>query len=342
MGAADKAALENPKDSCEAEEVGGANEKLGAVEAVADGVTVVGVEIVGGFERGEAVGNEKPEEELEKLGNEGVVDAEDDEAELNEGVEETVEDEPNREEGALCVKEDELNRDEAEAEAEPIRGELAADTVAPNKDEEVDDGAPNKVEAEAEAEPIRGELAADTVAPNKDEEVDDGAPNKVEAEAEAGADADEPNRGWDGDEPNSGVEAEEPNMDDGAEVAAEDPNPKEGAAAEEAAVAVEAPNPNPKEGAGPELGLEDPKAGAGAGAEGEAVVLMDKGKGDEEEEGFEEVEALKEVPNENPEVEVAACAAVDPNGEGEDPSKNPVEVAGEEAGGLVNEKGVVD
>ncbi|KAH0980571.1 hypothetical protein GBA52_007748 [Prunus armeniaca] len=193
MGAADKAALENPKDSCEAEEVGGANEKLGAVEAVADGVTVVGVEVVGGFERGEAVGNEKPEEELKKLGNEGVVEAEDDEAELNKGVEET---------------EDELNRDEAEAEAEPIRGELAADTVAPNKDEEVDDG----------------------------------APNKVEAEAEAGADADEPNRGWDGDEPNSRVEAEEPNMDDGAEVAAEDLNPKEWAAAE--------------------LGLEDLKAGA--------------------------------------------------------------------------------
>ncbi|XP_016649739.1 PREDICTED: uncharacterized protein LOC107881144 [Prunus mume] len=130
MGAADKAALENPKDSCEAEEVGGANEKLGAVEAVADGVTVVGVEVVGGFERGEAVGNEKPEEELKKLGNEGVVEAEDDEAELNKGVEET---------------EDELNRDEAEAEAEPIRGELDADTVE-SEEQNQDDGAEDAAE----------------------------------------------------------------------------------------------------------------------------------------------------------------------------------------------------
>ncbi|KAI5345086.1 hypothetical protein L3X38_012963 [Prunus dulcis] len=115
MGAGDEAVSENTKEGCEPEEVDGAHEKL---EAVAGGVTVMGVEVVG-FERREPGWKEK-------RGNEGVVEAEDDEEELNKGVEETVE--------------DELNRDEAEAEPEPIRGERDADTVEAEEQNQ-DDGA---------------------------------------------------------------------------------------------------------------------------------------------------------------------------------------------------------
>lgn len=322
--------VEKPKEDCEAEEAGVPKEEK--LEAVVDGgAAVVGVEVVG-FKRGEDVGNVKAEEEVEKLWNDWVVGATEDEGWDEEAV-------PNSGEGALGAEDAVPNSCEAEVEEVPNRGV--------------------------------GALGANEVAPNGDEVAEEGAPNRGETEAvEVGADEDEPNRDWDGVEPNRGVEAveaEEPNRERPEDAA--DENPKEGVEAEEVVVVAAAEaadeNPNeaeadevvvlveegmnpkegaeaedvvvvvvgakPKEGVVAELGFEDPNREE----EGVEVELREKENGDGEEEGLEGVEAPKaEDPMEKPVVDVVA-GVEDPNGEAEGPNEK-------EEGGLEKEKGEVD